>query len=67
MYQNPRLLNDIVDSLSLPVAVYVGRNLKIEIANPAMIKTWGKGDQVIGKTYLEVLPIRIQSPWLFER
>ncbi|MRX41581.1 PAS domain S-box protein [Flavobacterium sp. LC2016-23] len=56
MYQNPRLLNDIVDSLSLPVAVYVGRNLKIEIANPAMIKTWGKGDQVIGKNYLEVVP-----------
>ncbi|QSB25443.1 PAS domain-containing protein [Flavobacterium sp. CLA17] len=56
MYQNPRLLNDIVDSLSLPVGVYVGDNLKIEIANPAMIKTWGKGDQVIGKNYLDVLP-----------
>lgn len=56
MYQNPRLLNDIVDSLPLPVAVYVGKHLKVEIANPAMIKTWGKGDQVIGKNYLDIVP-----------
>lgn len=65
MYQNPRLLNDIVDSLSLPVAVYVGTNLKIEIANPAMIKTWGKGDQVIGKNYPEVVP-EIQEQHIFD-
>lgn len=50
------LLNNIVDSLPLPVAIYVGNNLKIEIANPAMIKTWGKGDQVIGKNYLDIVP-----------
>ncbi|MCD0465137.1 ATP-binding protein [Flavobacterium sp. ENC] len=56
MYRNIELLNDIVDNTPLPIAVYSGSELKIELANSAMIKTWGKGDQVIGKNYLEVLP-----------
>lgn len=56
MYQNYQLLNTIVDSLPFPVAVYIGDNLKVEIANTAMIKTWGKGDHVIGKNYLDIVP-----------
>ncbi|MCC9065026.1 ATP-binding protein [Flavobacterium aquidurense] len=56
MYRNMKLLNDIVESAPLPIAVYLGDQLKIELANTAMIKTWGKGDQVIGKNYLDVLP-----------
>lgn len=56
MYRNIKLLNDIVNNAPLPIAVYTGDELKIELANAAMIKTWGKGDQVIGKNYLDVLP-----------
>ncbi|MFH6990985.1 ATP-binding protein [Flavobacterium sp. FlaQc-48] len=56
MYQNVSLLKDIVDNTPLPIAVYTGHELKIEMANTAMIRTWGKGDEVIGKNYLEVLP-----------
>ncbi|MFH7015735.1 ATP-binding protein [Flavobacterium sp. FlaQc-47] len=56
MYLNIGLLNDIVNNTPLPIAVYSGNELKIELANAAMIKTWGKGDQVIGKKYLDVLP-----------
>jgi len=56
MYENINLLKDIVDNTPLPIAVYIGDELTIELANAAMIKTWGKGDQVLGKNYLEVLP-----------
>jgi PAS domain S-box-containing protein len=56
MYQNMTLLKDIVDNTPLPIAVYTGDQLKIELANTAMIKTWGKGDEVLGKNYLEALP-----------
>jgi PAS domain S-box-containing protein len=56
MYRNMGLLDDIVNNTPLPIAVYSGNELKIELANTAMIKTWGKGDQVIGKNYLDVLP-----------
>ncbi|WP_264537534.1 PAS domain-containing sensor histidine kinase [Flavobacterium sp. N1736] len=56
MHRNPRLLQNIIDTIPIPVGVYVGNNLKIELANAAMIKAWGKGDDVIGKTYLEIVP-----------
>lgn len=56
MYDNLMLLKDIVDNTPMPIAVYCGKELKIELANPAMIRTWGKGDQVIGKTYGGLLP-----------
>ncbi|MBS7233365.1 PAS domain S-box protein [Flavobacterium psychroterrae] len=56
MYRHMSLLKDIVDNTPLPIAVYSGDELKIELANTAMIKAWGKGDQVLGKNYLEVLP-----------
>ncbi|MBE8724468.1 PAS domain-containing sensor histidine kinase [Flavobacterium hungaricum] len=66
MEGNLQLLKDIVDHTPLPIGVYTGSALKIELANPAMIKTWGKGDQVIGKTYLEVLP-EIQKQLIFDQ
>ncbi|SHH87986.1 hypothetical protein SAMN05444481_1389 [Flavobacterium frigidimaris] len=38
MYDNLLLLKDIVDNTPLPIAVYTGNELKIELANPAMIQ-----------------------------
>lgn len=66
MYRNIGLLNDIVENTPLPIAVYSGSNLKIELANASMIKTWGKGDQVIGKNYLDLLP-EIKEDVFFEQ
>lgn len=66
MYRNMGLLNDIVNNTPLPIAVYSGNELKIELANTAMIKAWGKGDQVIGKNYLDVLP-EIKKDVFFEQ
>lgn len=56
MYLNRTLLKDIVNNTPIPIAVYSGNELKIELANTAMIKAWGKGDQVLGKKYFDVLP-----------
>ena len=39
MYENINLLKDIVDNTPLPIAVYIGNELTIELANAAMIKT----------------------------
>lgn len=66
MYDNITLLKDIVDNTPLPTAVYTGEELKIALANPAMIQAWGKGDKVIGKNYLEVLP-EIQKQQIFDQ
>lgn len=56
MHQKMRFLKDIVDHTPLPIAVFTGEHLKIELANPAMVRAWGKGDQIVGKNYLDVLP-----------
>lgn len=56
MQHDLKLLKDIVDNTPLPIAVYTGEDLMVAFANPAMIMTWGKGDQVIGKKYLDILP-----------
>ncbi|TPG34759.1 ATP-binding protein [Flavobacterium pectinovorum] len=66
MYDNLLLLKDIVDNTPLPTAVYTGEELKIELANPAMVQAWGKGSQVIGKNYLDVLP-EIQNQPFFQQ
>lgn len=63
MYRNMRLLKDIVDNTPLPIAVYTGEELKIELANTAMIQTWGKGEEVIGKNYPEILPELKDEPF----
>ena len=60
------LLKDIVDNTPSPIAVYSGNNLKIELANTSMIETWGKGDQIIGKNYLDVLP-EVKDDVFFEQ
>ena len=66
MYDNLMLLKNIVDNTPLPIAVYTGNELKIELANPAMIKAWGKGTEVIGKKYLEVVP-EIEKQQIFDQ
>jgi PAS domain S-box-containing protein len=66
MYYDLKLLKDIVDNTPLPIAVYTGLDLKVELANPAMILTWGKGEDVIGKNYLDILP-EIQSQQIFDQ
>jgi PAS domain S-box-containing protein len=47
---------NIVANAPFPIGVYTGANLRIALANQAMIDVWGKGNEVIGKLYTEVLP-----------
>ncbi len=37
-------------------ALYVGREMRVEIANDAMLKLWGKDESILGKTLKEGLP-----------
>jgi PAS domain S-box-containing protein len=49
-------VRSIVESAPFPIAVYTGREMRIELANQSIMDVWGKGYAVIGKTYMEVLP-----------
>lgn len=50
------LLRSIVESAPFPIGVYMGREMRIELVNQALMDVWGKGNNIVGKTYAEVLP-----------
>lgn len=54
--ENEHQVRSIIESAPFPIGIYVGREMKIHMVNQAIIDVWGKGDQLIGKTYQEVLP-----------
>ena len=49
-------LRSLVDSAPFPIGVYEGREMRIVLANQAIMDVWGKGNDIVGKTYHEVLP-----------
>lgn len=53
--QGAHRLKSLIESAPFPIGVYVGREMRIEMANQAILDAWGRPD-VIGKTYSEVLP-----------
>jgi len=40
----------------MPIGIYVGREMRIETANQAILDTWDRDESVIGKTFREALP-----------
>ena len=50
-----RYHNMIYSSLSL-IAIFKGESLIIDIANDAVLESWGKGKDIIGKSLLTVMP-----------
>ncbi|MCM4158573.1 PAS domain S-box protein [Antarcticibacterium flavum] len=49
-------IRSMVEEADVPTAVYTGRDMRIELANEAMIKVWGKDASIIGMTLKEALP-----------
>lgn len=49
-------VRSIIESAPFPIGIYVGREMRIHMLNQAIIDVWGKGHDLIGKTYHEVLP-----------
>lgn len=49
-------LRSLVESAPFPIGVYVGPDMHIQLVNQSIIDVWGKGPDVIGKRYAEVLP-----------
>jgi PAS domain S-box-containing protein len=47
---------NLVNGAPIPIAVYTGREMVIQLANQAVLDTWGKDASVIGKTFRQALP-----------
>lgn len=54
--ESEHLVRSIVANAPFPIGVYTGREMRIRLVNQAILDVWGKGNDVIGKTYFEVLP-----------
>jgi PAS domain S-box-containing protein len=64
--QSEQKIKDIVTNAPFPIAVYEGADLKIELANQAILDVWGKGNNVIGKGFREILP-ELENQKIFEQ
>jgi len=49
-------VRSIVENAPFPIGVYMGKEMRIAFANKAIIDIWGKGSEVIGRKYSELLP-----------
>lgn len=59
-------LRSLVESAPFPIGVYTGREMRITLANQAILDIWGKGNQVIGRLYTEILP-ELENQEIFEQ
>ena len=49
-------VRSVIQSAPFPIGVYIGREMRIAMLNQAIIDAWGRGSDLVGKTYAEVLP-----------
>ncbi|WP_164515302.1 sensor histidine kinase [Flavobacterium ustbae] len=49
-------LRALIDAAPFPIGVYEGPQMRIRMLNQSIIDAWGKGGDLVGKTYFEVLP-----------
>ncbi|GAA4084156.1 PAS domain-containing protein [Mucilaginibacter panaciglaebae] len=54
--QSENRLKSLVESAPFPIGVYVGPEMRIMLANQTIIDVWGKGNDVVGNSYKELLP-----------
>jgi len=59
-------LRSFIDSAPFPIGVYIGREMRIEMCNQAILDVWGRNVDAIGKCYAEVLP-ELASQGVYEQ
>lgn len=54
----------LIEQAPVATCLFIGRDMRIELANPTMIGYWGKGSSVIGIPLAEALPEMEGQPFL---
>ncbi|BAV06097.1 PAS domain S-box-containing protein [Filimonas lacunae] len=62
--ESERRFKTLVMACPVPIAVYIGRELRIELVNQALLNTWEKDSSVVGKTFLQALPEMEGQPFV---
>ncbi|RYG18915.1 MAG: PAS domain S-box protein [Chitinophagaceae bacterium] len=58
------LFNILIEESEMPIALYVGANMNIQVANKAILKAWGKDDAVKGMELAKALPELDGQPFM---
>jgi len=64
LHDKASLFNILIEESEMPIGLYVGKQLRIEVANKAILKAWGKDNAVIGMPLDEALPELQGQPFL---
>lgn len=59
-------IRSFVEGAPFPIGVYIGRDMVITLANQSILDVFGKGNEVIGKKYSEILP-ELENQAVFEQ
>lgn len=54
--ESEQKVQSFLKSAPFPIGIYVGKEMRIQFANQSIKDVWGKGNEVEGKLYAEVLP-----------
>jgi PAS domain S-box-containing protein len=49
-------IRSLMESAPFPIGVYRGKEMRLHLLNQSIIETWGKGPDILGKTFEEALP-----------
>lgn len=63
--ESEQRLRSLIASAPFPIALYEGREMKVVMANQSLIDVWGKGPDIFGRTYYEMLP-ELEGTGVFE-
>ncbi|MDA6072310.1 PAS domain-containing protein [Flavobacterium sp. AC] len=64
--ESEQKVRELVENAPFPIALYVGPEMIVELANDSIIKVWGKGNDVIGKSFKDVVP-ELDNQLVFEQ
>jgi|GEM_PF-411372 len=46
----------MVETAPFPIGVYIGKEMTVQFANQSILDIWGKGNDVFGKSFNQILP-----------
>jgi PAS domain S-box-containing protein len=64
--ESEQKIRQLVENAPFPIAVYVGKDMIVELANDSIIKIWGKGNNVINRSFKDVVP-ELDNQLVFEQ
>ncbi|GAB4019249.1 hypothetical protein GCM10028808_56320 [Spirosoma migulaei] len=64
LQQSEARFRSLIEEAPVATCLFVGRALRIEVANEAMLAFWGKGPSVLGKPLEQAVPELVGQPFL---